>query len=101
MTLRIASLRLDPVSPSVDGQGERAIEEAGQLGEGGQPRVARRGPALLQHHDRGGAPALEAREQLRAQGLDPRVLDVVEEIEVVDEAGGLPEPEPEQSVDAA
>src|ERR1700730_7691211 len=101
MALRIASLRIDPVSRAGDRQGEGAIERPRQLGEGGQARVAQLGPALLEDYHRGTTLQLEACAHLRAQRLDALVVHVVEEVEVVDEAGGLPDAQAQQGVDAA
>src|SRR5690348_9683829 len=101
MTLRIASLRIDPVSDALDGQRVRSREPLLELGEGVESAVARRGPAVLENDDRGGAARVEAGEELGPERLDARIAHIVEEMEVVDEARGLPEAQAQQRVNAA
>src|SRR5215470_20214002 len=100
MTLRIASLRIDPVAGALDGQRVRSREPLLELGEGVEPAVAWRGPAVLENENRGGAARVEAGDELGPERLDARIAHVLEEVEVVDEARGLPEAQAQQRVNA-
>ena len=89
-TNRFASHRSGIPGPSRPG-GTRARAFA-QLGERVQATVAGIGPALLEHHHRGGRPGSRPATSSARSGADARVAHIVEEVEVVDEARGLPQP---------
>src|SRR5712691_8753374 len=101
MTLRTASLRIDPVSRSVDRHPVRLLQRAPQGGEPVEATVAGNGPGLLEDQHRGRPAGLQRGQELRPERLDAPVADVVKEVKVVDEARRLPQPEPEQRVNAA
>src|SRR5258705_13348505 len=100
MTLRMASLRIDPVARSLHRPRVRLVQGPPQGGECVKPTIPRNGPAVLEDHPRGRGAGLKAPEELRPEGLDARVADVVEEVKVIDEARRLLPPEPQQRVDA-
>src|SRR5215831_11429917 len=73
----------------------------GQLGEALEALPAAGRPALLEHHDQPRRTRVEVADQLGAECADGRLLGIVEEVEVVDEARRLPHTEAQQRVDAA
>src|SRR5712692_1634739 len=101
MTLRTASLRIDPVAVALDGQSIGILEEASDLGEVREAVVAWAIPRVPEDHDRGRLPSLQPARELGSQRPDARVTLVVEEVEVVQEACRLAKAELEERVNAA
>src|SRR4026208_2346328 len=103
MTLRIASLRIDPVSRALERRLVGALQILLEARKGLGPAGANvpGGPAFPQDDDGGRAAGQEPVDELGAQRLDARVADVVEEREVVDEARGLPPGRPQRRTGAA
>src|SRR5712691_356181 len=101
MTLRTASLRIDPVAVALDGQSIGILEKASDLGEVREAVVAWAIPGVPEDHDRGRLPGLQPARELGAQRPDARVTLVVEEVEVVQEACRLAKAELEERVNAA
>src|SRR5215813_4474404 len=89
MTLRTGSLRIDPVAVGLDGPRVVALQKPIHGREIPQPFIALASPAVAEDHDGGRAPPLEIAGELGAEGLDARVVLVVEEVEVVEKARRL------------
>src|SRR5215475_734738 len=101
MTLRIGSARIDPVAIAVDGECVVAGQELRHGRELLEAVVAGAAPRVLEDHDGGGPAALQEAHELVPQRLDARVRLVVEKMEVVEKARGLPEVQPKERVYAA
>src|ERR1700730_322039 len=101
MTLRTASLRIDPIAVALDGEAVVSLEKAGDRRQRLQARIARAAPRVSEDHHGGGRPRLEASRELVAKGLDARILLVVKEVKVVEEARGLSEVQAQQRVNPA
>src|SRR5438876_4436141 len=100
MILKICSLRIDPVSGALAVEAIGGRDPGGERREPRDPRVAPRGPALLEDHDELRRRGLELAQELGAEAPDDRPVLVVEEGEVVEEARRLAHSEPEERVDA-
>src|SRR5713101_8254312 len=90
MTLRTGPLRIDPVAVAFDGLRIIALQEPVNHREVLQPVIALAPPGVAEDHDGGRALPLEIAGELGAESLDARVAFVVEEVEVVEKARGLP-----------
>src|SRR5438034_8334386 len=101
MTLAIASRRIDPVSVALARQSVAGLEPRREPGERAKSLVAAARPAALEEDHRGRRPRAEVRQELRAEALDVRVLDVVVEVEVVEEPRRLARAEEVERVDTA
>src|SRR6266498_328243 len=101
MTLRTASLRIDPVAVALDGQAIGILEEALDLGEVREATVALTIPGVPEDDDGGRLADLQPARELRAQRPDARVILVVEEVKVVEESRRLAKAEREERVNAA
>src|SRR6266536_5705356 len=100
MTLRTAALRIDPVAVALDGERVLALEEPVHRREILQPFIALAPPGVAEDHDGGGTAALEIGGELGTESLDAGIPLVVEEVEVVEKARGLPHVEPQERVNA-
>src|SRR5216684_6404688 len=100
MTLRTATLRIDPVAVALDGERILALEEPVHGREFLQPFIALASPGVAEDHDGGGTAALEIAGELGTEGLDARIPLVVEEVEVVEKARRLSQVEPQERVNA-
>src|SRR5882672_295509 len=101
MTLRTRSPRIDPVAVSVDGEGVVACQQCRQGGKVVEAVIAGSPPRVLEDDDGGGVAALEIARELVPEGQDARIGLIVEEVEVVQEAGGLTQVEAQERVHAA
>src|SRR4051812_45393333 len=94
MTLRIVSLRIDPVAVPLTRHGVAGREPVRERGEAVDPLVAARGPAgFPQDHERRRARA-QITHELGSQPLDHRRVGVMVEMKVVHEPCRLDEPRP-------
>src|SRR6266436_7391532 len=101
MTVRTASLRIDPIAVALDGEAVVSLEETGDRRQRLQPGIARAAPRVAEDHHGNGRPRLEAARELGAKGLDARVSLVVKEVKVVEEARGLQEVQAQKRVKPA
>src|SRR5262245_3193369 len=99
MTLRTDSLRIDPVAVAFDGQRVVAVEQRRQSGDLYQSTVAWPIPGVAHHHDGRGALRLAPRHELGLERLDSWIGLIVEEVEVVEKARGLPQAEAQERVE--
>src|SRR5262249_26850290 len=95
------SARIDLVAIAVDGERVVAGQELRHGGEFLEAIVAGATPRVLEDHDGGGPTAFQEAHELVPQRLDARVRLVVEEVEGVEKARGLPEVQPQERVHAA
>src|SRR5207253_7052677 len=79
MILKICSLRIDPVSGALAVEAIGGRDPGGERREPRDPRVAPRGPALLEDHDELRRRGLELAQELGAEAPDDRPVLVVEE----------------------
>src|SRR6266545_4575890 len=101
MTLRTASLRIDPVAVGLDSQAIGILEEALDLGEVREATVAQTIPRVPEDDNGGRLADLQPARELGAQRLDARVILVVEEVKVVEESRRLAKAECEERLNAA
>src|SRR3990167_8616641 len=92
---------VDAVAVTVHGHAVGPPEQPRHRGQLLEPVVARAVPGVLEDYDNGGPPGLQRPRELPAQGPEARIRLIVEEVEVVHEAGGLAHAEVEEGVDAA
>src|ERR1700682_3772334 len=93
MTQRTRSPRIDPIAVSVDGEGVVACQQSRQGRKAIEAVIAGAPPCVLEDDDGGGVAAREIARELVPEGPDARISLIVEEVEVVQEAGGLTEME--------
>src|SRR3972149_4670890 len=101
MTLRTASPRIDAVPVALPLQDVSLFDPGAQRGKGRQALETSPRPAALEDHEELGRAAGKGAQELLPESLDVRVLDVVEEVEVVEEAARLAQPEGEKGMDPA
>src|SRR3989304_4491440 len=101
MPLRTASPRIDAVPVALPLQDVSLFDPGAQRGKGRQALETSPRPAALEDHEELGRAAAEGAQELLPESLDVRVLDVVEEVEVVEEAARLAQPEEEKGLDPA
>src|SRR5580765_4744389 len=100
MTLRMDSLRIDAVPVTFHGERVVAVEQRRQSRNLLEPIISLSVPRIAHGDDGRGSPCPEFGHQCRLQGDDPWVRLIVEEVEVVEEAGGLPHAEAQEGVEA-
>src|SRR3990170_3765103 len=101
MTLRIGSLRIDPVARAFAVEAIRPFEPLVEGGPLPHPVVPRPKPRLLKQHDERGRLVPEPLDELAAEGLDRRMGRVMIEVKIVQEPRGLADAQKEEGMDPA
>src|SRR5262252_5450028 len=101
MILRTVALRMDHVAVAGDVGAIRALEQLLQLRKALDTIGTTGGPGSVEYDDESWRAGAKRIHELRAERAHDRRGHVVEEVEVVDEAGWLGHPEPKQCVDPA
>src|SRR5438309_11208704 len=99
--LRIVSLGIEPVTRARRRQLVAFAQPVSQVREALDALVAAGGPAALEEDDHPGRARVQVADEFRAQRAHHGRVLVVEEMEVVEKARGLPHAEAEERMDAA
>src|SRR5262245_13828556 len=100
MMLRTVSLCLDSI-PAAHLDEIVPRQSLPQRRERVHPLISAHRPARLEHDHQGGGPGVQIADQLGPECLDRWMTRIVEEMEIVEEACGLPQAKRQQRVHAA